>query len=138
MLASRKARRHGCCRQVNPYPRAAAGGISDPDRAAVLALDNALRNRQAQPRPACRTVARGVGATERLEHGFALAGRNARAVVVDSDFDNTPVLSHPDACLFAITQRIADDVRQRAGERGPVAGHEKGAAAFATERDLSA
>src|SRR5215468_9145017 len=104
-------------------PRAAGGCLRNLDCAAVLALDDPERNRQSQSRAAGRAAAGGFAAMKGGEHRAAIGEWYSRPVVVDNDLDYAVVSLHPDARLPAITQRVADDVGQRAGERRTIAGH---------------
>src|SRR6185437_8296581 len=55
----------------------------DLDRTAVLLYDDVVTHRQAEP----GAFTRRLGGEERVEHLFPHLGRNAGAVVADSDFD---------------------------------------------------
>jgi hypothetical protein len=73
-------------RQVDAGAQTAVGGAFQPDIAAMAASDIA-RDRQPQPDPARRWIARGIEPHERPEDAVAVDWRDAGTIIVDKNID---------------------------------------------------
>ena len=71
-------------------------------------------NREAKPRAARVAIAARFAPAERFEHRGHLFGRDAGALVLDRDHRHAALPRKRDLRRFAIAQRVADQVAQRA------------------------